>query len=300
MSNPVIESYGTKLLIGYGATASVVTGVGVATGSVAATVAMTWAGLLALGSVTGTSTIASVTELQKRTAAIADGDLDTRLPTSRTDEIGGLFRSVDAMRRSLSDEIETTSELQQEAERAQAEANELAAEYRTIAERYADTMQAASNGDLTQRVDVDQRHEPMALIGESFNTMLDDLETTLASVDAFAGRIESDTVTLESLSDDAGQEVETAVTAAEDITDSAATQRQHLDATTGEIEAASATAEEIAATTDTLATTSSNAAAATEDAQQAAQEAIAEMEAIETETVGTVERIESLTETTEK
>ncbi|CCQ35819.1 sensory rhodopsin I transducer transmembrane region [Natronomonas moolapensis 8.8.11] len=300
MLSRIRESYGIKLLIGYAITGSIVTVVGVTTGSVAATITMAWAGLLALGSITGTSTIASVTELRKRTGAIADGELGTHLPSNRDDELGDLFRAVDTMRWSLSDEIDNATELREEAEQARSEADELVEEYREIADQYAATMQAASDGDLTQRVDVDDRHEPMALIGDAFNRMLDDLEATLRSVEAFAGRIESDTRTLESLSDDAESEVEAAVAAATEITEATSTQRRQLDATADEIEDASATAEEIAATTETLASTSSDAATATGEAQQAAEEAIAQMEAIENETVATVEQIESLTETTEE
>jgi methyl-accepting chemotaxis protein len=132
MLSRIRGSYAIKLLLEYAITGVVVTIVGATTGSVAATITMTWAGLLALGSVTGTSTIASVTELRRRTGAIADGELGTQLPSSRDDEFGDLFRAVDTMRRSLSEEIDNATELREEAEQARAEADELAEEYRKI------------------------------------------------------------------------------------------------------------------------------------------------------------------------
>ena len=133
MGHALRGSYGTKLVLGYVITGSMTTVVGVVTGSVAAAVMMTWAGLLALGSITGTNTIASIEELETRAIAIADGDLDTEIESNRYDEFGRLFAAIDTMRGSLAEEIDRASKAQSAAEQAQAEAREAEAEAKQLA-----------------------------------------------------------------------------------------------------------------------------------------------------------------------
>jgi len=82
--------YGTKLAIGYAVTGGFVAAVGFLTGSVAATVLATASGLLALGSITGTATLAAAKEVEREAQRVADGDLDRAIETQRTDEVGGI------------------------------------------------------------------------------------------------------------------------------------------------------------------------------------------------------------------
>ncbi len=104
MHRPLKSSDGRKLPLGDAITGGAITAVGTATGSAAATIAMAWAGL-ALGSITGTDTIGSVVELERRATATADGELDTPVRSTRADEFGRMYDAIDTMGRSLAAEI---------------------------------------------------------------------------------------------------------------------------------------------------------------------------------------------------
>ena len=228
MGDALRRSYGTKLILGYAITGGMTTLVGVVTGSVGAAVMMTWAGLLALGSITGTNTIASVEELEIRARDIAEGDLNTEIYSNRYDEFGSLFSAIDTMRGSMSDEIASSTKARSAAEQAQAdakqaekEATQLATAYQQTAERYAETMQQVAGGDLTQRVDVDQDHRAMETIGREFNRAIDDLTMTLQAVAEFATNIQEDTDEITGLSDEVRAGMNEAVGTTDDITDNA-------------------------------------------------------------------------------
>ena len=313
MYRPLKSSYGWKLLLGYAITGGAITAVGGATGSAAATVGMAWAGLLALGSITGTNTIGSVVELEQRATAIADGELDTPVQSSRIDEFGRMYDAIDTMRRSLAAEITTAEQAQRDAEQAQTraeqareeaeaaetEARELAEQYQQVAERYAETMQRAAGGDLTQRVTVSTEYEAMETIGREFNATMDDLTDALRTVDAFARQIQRDVEEMGDLSAEIDSATDAAVETTAEITDATQTQRSRLEEVAGDIDDMSAAAQQIAATTDDLAGISQDAANASSEARTAASDAISEMETIEAEITEAVEQIESLTDSTE-
>jgi len=184
--------YGTKLAIGYAVTGGFVAAVGFLTGSVAATVLATASGLLALGSITGTATLAAAKEVEREAQRVANGDLDRAIETQRTDEVGGIYAAIDAMRVSLSERIEELDAARADAERTSDEATALAEDYQRIAERYAETMQQAAEGDLTQRIDVDTEHESMTTIGREFNATMEQLQSALADFSVFAADISDD------------------------------------------------------------------------------------------------------------
>lgn len=314
MLNAVRNSYAVKLILGYVVTGSMVTAVGLVTESVGAAILMTWAGLLALGSITGTNTIASIVELEQRATDIADGKLDTELRSGRNDEFGQLYDAIDVMRNSLSQQLESVeqarTEAQQEreraeqarleAEKAEQEATELAEAYQETAQRYATTMQQVADGDLSIRIDVDTERDAMETIGHEFNRTVDDLEEALRAVNSFAGDIQRDTDELVQLTNDAESVVDRAVETAGEIAGDSKAQREQLEAIGQDIDNMSAAAEQIAATADDLSATSDSATAASRQARDAANDAIGEMEAIERETAEAVEQIESLTDSTEE
>lgn len=314
MSHLIRGSYGTKLVLGYAVTGGMVTLVGLTTGSVEAAIMMTWAGLLALGSVTGTNTIASIVELERRAVAIADGKLDTELRSGRVDEFGTLYSAIDTMRNSLSEQIieaetakteaerekQRAEEALAEAEQAEQEATQLANAYQETAERYAQAMQQAADGDLTVRINVNTEQKAMETVGREFNNTLEEIEDTLSAVIAFAAEIKDGTNELVRQGTTAEVAVEEAVDATKRVTTDARDQHAQLEKVTEDIDNMSAAAQQIAATTTALSETSDQATAASRGARDAATEAIEEMQTIEQETAAAVEQIESLTESTEK
>jgi len=83
---------------------------------------LTVIGLALIGVTVGSNTVISLRQLTAKAERMADGDLDVRLNTGRTDEIGRLFQAFDAMRGSLRAEIDDAEEAREEAERARREA----------------------------------------------------------------------------------------------------------------------------------------------------------------------------------
>lgn len=105
MSNILRRRYGVKLLVGYATVAVFILSVGFVTDDAAATMMASVAGLLTLGSITGTTTIATLRRIERDAAAIADGNLKTEVHANRHDEFGRLSMAIDQMRRSLRDRI---------------------------------------------------------------------------------------------------------------------------------------------------------------------------------------------------
>ncbi len=261
-----------------------------------------------VGVTVGTNTVVSLTRLRDRAQAMADGDLAVDLETSRSDEIGALYRSFDRMRDSLTERIaeaesaresaddarkraeEAREEAERESERMQAMNDHLetkAGEYRT-------TLADAAAGDLSARVDTGSRNDAMASVGREINETLAALEETIGTMQSFADEVQS-------ASDRVGDNAEALEAASErvsastaEIYDDSAEQSDRLDDVAGEMENLSATAEEVASSAQEVAQRSQDAAAVGERGREAAQEAIEEMHAIEERTEATVSEIDAL------
>ncbi|PHQ47140.1 methyl-accepting chemotaxis protein, partial [Halorubrum sp. C3] len=143
---------------------------------------LTVIGLALIGVTIGSNTVISLRQLTAKAERMAEGDLDVRLDTGRTDEIGRLFRAFDEMRGSLRSEISDAKAAREEAEQARREADARAETVERKATEYESAMRALADGDLTQRVDSDADNEAMARVGVAFNEMADELEETVASV----------------------------------------------------------------------------------------------------------------------
>jgi methyl-accepting chemotaxis protein len=119
----------------------------------------TFVGFLTIGSITGTITITTLTDLRYATSTLADGNLDQSVRTGRRDEFGDVYRAVDDLRQSLRDRIEEVEAQENEAQEAQREAEALAdqreSEREALSEevdRMVDAMERFASGDLTVQV----------------------------------------------------------------------------------------------------------------------------------------------------
>jgi|GEM_PF-1011818 Methyl-accepting chemotaxis protein len=301
------NSFAAKQAISYLITGLFVAIVGVLSGSATATVLAALAGLLALGSISGTATLESVYQLERQASAVADGELETTVDSQRDDELGQLHDAIEEMRQSLAAQIteleamrEQAETAEQEAKQAEREATEMANEYRRIAEEYAKTMQLAADGDLTQRIDVSTEYAAMETIGSEFNATMDDLASMLSSVDTFATDIRENVQTLVDKGETVESSVATAVETTTDITDESETQRKQLRDITQEVNSLSATAEEVAATVDDLAERSQTVASTSQTAQTASGEVITDMQAIQAEIDEIVDQMDALAASTEE
>jgi len=271
--------------------------------------------LALIGVTVGSNTVISLRQLSRRADNMAGGDLDVELETNRTDEFGTLYGSFARMRDSLRDQIreverarEESEQAREEAERAREDAEdareeaeqrreraeELSNHLEAKASHYQQAMDAVGDGDLTVRVDPESRNDAMTAIGESLNDTLAEVERTVASVKRFAAHVSNSVAEVETAAEDAmatGEEVDGSMT---EISEGAARQTERLGEALDEMNTLSATAEEIAATVDEVARTSEQAAQAGDVGREAAEEAVAELDAIEEVTTRTAAEIEEL------
>ncbi len=259
-----------------------------------------------------TRTLEDLTAKAERMEA---GNLDAELETERIDEFGRLYGAFDSMRRSLREKIERTEHARaeaesarekaedareavererREAEQARAEAEELSASLEATAEEYRDVMAACAEGDLTARMDGDDRSEAMADIAGAFNEMVAEWEATLRSVREFGrtvadeSEVVSDTVAEVSAT---GEDVSESVA---QISEGAADQSDHLQSVVGEMNDLTATVEEVSTAADDAAVRAERVASRGQDGREATASVVRELDEIEAQTQQTVESVEQL------
>ncbi|WP_262176346.1 methyl-accepting chemotaxis protein [Haloarcula laminariae] len=261
-----------------------------------------------VGVTIGGSTIASLRRLSSQAEAMADGDLDVDLETTRGDEFGTLYGAFDNMRSNLRAKISDAEAAREEAESAKREAEEarteveaernemqaLSSHLELKAEEYSGTLESAADGDLTARVDTESMSDAMADVGREINATLDALEATIADMQAFADNVMGASDRVETNAERVGMASQQVSQSIEEIFDGATEQSERLQEGSAEMDNLSATAQQVAASAQEVANTSEAAAEVGEDGREAAQEAIAEMSAIDDETAETVREINAL------
>jgi len=261
-----------------------------------------------VGVTIGSNTIISLRRVSNRAQAMADGDLDVDLQTTRDDEIGTLYRSFADMRDSIREKIAEAEEAREDAEtaraeaesarsRAEREAGELEAmtsHLETKADDYEAVLAAAADGDLTRRVDTESENDSMASVGRSINETLDALEGTISEMKTFADEVFDSSERVGENADRVDQASQQVTSSIGEIFEGTTEQSERLAEAADEMENLSATAQQVAASAQQVATTSEGAAAAGEEGREAAQRAIAEMNAIDEETEETVRAINDL------
>jgi methyl-accepting chemotaxis protein len=261
-----------------------------------------------VGVTIGSNTIISLRRVSGRAQAMADGDLDVDLQTTRDDEIGTLYHSFAEMRDSIREKIAEAEEAREDAEsarteaesaqsRAEREAGELEAmtsHLETKADDYGAVLAAAADGDLTRRVDIDSENDSMASVGRSINEALDALEGTIAEMKTFADEVLDSSERVGENAERVDQASQQVTSSIGEIFEGTTEQSERLAEAADEMENLSATAEQVAASAQQVATTSEGAAAVGEEGREAAQRAIAEMNAIDDETEETVRAINDL------
>ena len=264
------------------------------TSSVIGLILLTLVSLAFVGVIVGSNTIVSLRTLAGRADAMASGDLDVELETTRIDEFGTLYDSFDQMRDELRSQIRETEQRREEIEATKREIEAKNDALETTAAEYGAVMDAVADGDLTRRLDPDADNEAMADIADSFNRMLDAVAETMAEVKTFSEHVVAAAERVDDGADevtDASQQVTAATT---EISDGADRQTEALHEVSSEIDALSSSAEEIATTVDEVAAASERAAEIGQRGETDAERAREEMDAIERTTVETAEEVEAL------
>lgn len=185
---------------------------------------------------------------------------------------------------------------QREAEQSRREIEELNEALETKAGEYSATMQRAAAGDLASRMDAESESEAMVEIGDAFNAMMDELEETIVNVQEFADEVATASEDVTVSAEEARSASEQVSESIREISEGASTQSEDLEIVFREMSNVSATIEEVAASTDQVATVADRAAERSEDGREFAETAIQEMnrmEAITEEAVAEVEALET-------
>jgi methyl-accepting chemotaxis protein len=256
-----------------------------------------------VGVTIGSNTIVSLNRLVARAERMGDGDLDVDLSTTRSDELGSLYRAFDSMRESLRETLEEAEEAREAAESAKQQAENERAEMEAMsshleakATEYREALSDAAAGDLTCRVDTQSQSEAMESVGESLNETLASLEATVADTKQFAQSVLETTSEVGQNADRVDQASQQVSESIEEIFEGTTEQSDRLQDAASEMENLSAAAEEVAASAQEVASTSQAAAEVGEDGREAAETTISEMNAIDEETEEAVEEIIALDE----
>ena len=189
---------------------------------------------------------------------------------------------------------ELAEKKQQEAAAKTAEIEALNDELEAAASDFQETMAACADGDLTQRLDTSIDHDSMAAVAESFNEMIDDVESTMVDIQSVAERVTDSSTDVASRTadvEDSASRVESSVTTFVDRSDE---QNEKLESVAGEVSDLSAAIEEVASSADTVTSTATTAVESSEAGQQYASDATTELDAIRSQSAEVVGEMETL------
>ncbi|UPV73207.1 methyl-accepting chemotaxis protein [Halorussus limi] len=238
--------------------------------------------LLAVGAVLGRRTVRPLADLRERSRRMERGELDVDLRTHRDDEFGRLYAAFASMRDELREQMEETERLNRHLERK--------------ADDYSEVMTDCADGDLTRRMDPESDSEAMTAIAEAFNGMVADIEATMADLTAFADDVAASSEVVTASSEEVYSASEQVTASIREISAGADDQHDQLGTVADELSGLSATTEEIAASSNEVADLAEETAETGREGREAAEDAVRGLDKIKQtsdEAVAEIERLES-------
>jgi methyl-accepting chemotaxis protein len=226
--------------------------------------------------------------------SLRDGELDASVETDRDDEIGDLARGLDTMRVDLRDQMAEAERATAEAETAREEAEALSEELVTKAEAYRESMNQLADGDFTVRVDPESSHDGIREVGETLNTVVADLEVTIAGVQSFTEEVAGSMEQLAASADEIEAATDEIARTVQEISAGTDEQRDRLETVSQEMNNLSATVQEVASTASAVADSADRAGDYRQEGRAAAEDAAAALDEVQTETEEAVEAVEAL------
>ncbi|MFB6278399.1 MAG: methyl-accepting chemotaxis protein [Salinibacter sp.] len=183
-----------------------------------------------------------INELRDAAREVEDGNLDVQVDADQNDEIGELASSFNAMVEASRKQTAALEEQSAEAERAREESEALRKEaeeeqeyLREQFDRISAVLAAVEQGDLTQRLEV-ENDDAVGTLMHQINAMIDQLASLIQEVDATSTQLsnaaQTTATTVEQLSDGAQDQAEqtTEVAAAiEEMSSTVASSSQHAE-----------------------------------------------------------------------
>ena len=142
-----------------------------------------------IGLVFGRGSVSALNRLTEKAERLEAGNLDIEMEVTRADEFGQLTASFANMRDALRDRIQEAETARKEAEVSRSEALAMTEYLQEKAEDYSEVMRQCANGDLTQRMEIDNENDAMDQIAEEFNSMLGELEKTTGQLKTFSEEV---------------------------------------------------------------------------------------------------------------
>ncbi|WP_135819707.1 methyl-accepting chemotaxis protein [Halostella litorea] len=261
---------------------------------VLAMVALGAGGALLVGLTVGRNTIRAVRDLARRAGELEQGDLDTDLSTTRTDEFGDLYGAFGSMRDSLRDQIRAAEEAKEEADRRREASEERAAHLEATAEEYGSVMRACAEGNLSRRLPPDEESKPMATVAHEFNQMMNELEATVAEVKRFADDVSASSERVTASTDDVRRSSEQVTESIQSISEGADRQNDQFQSVSAEMDELAASVQQVAAAADDVAELAERTADTGGEGRATAETAIAEMDDVAAASREAVVAIEAL------
>ena len=193
-------------------------------------------------------------------------------------------------------EVESLEEKKAEIQEAKAEVERLNDHLEAKAESYSAVMAQAASGDLAVRLDPESENEAMVRIGEAFNEMIEETESTVQDIQGFAREVAAASEEANAGTREVEQASEEVSRSMQGIAEGATEQREMLEQTSTEMNEMSATIEEVAASAETVAETSRETASIAEDGDAIAEQAIEDAREVQEAIDSTVENVEALDE----
>ena len=186
-------------------------------------------GIGVIGVVFGRGATTALNRLTQKAERLEAGNLDVDLEVTRKDEFGQLTASFSNMRDALRNRIQEAESARKEAEVSRQEALAMTDYLQEKAEDYGEVMQQCANGDLTQRMEIDNENDAMDRIAEEFNEMLGELEKTTGQLKTFSEEVaESSDIVLQN-TETVRQSAEQVTASVDTINTDATTQEERLE-----------------------------------------------------------------------
>jgi methyl-accepting chemotaxis protein len=193
-------------------------------------------GIGLIGIVFGRGAVGALNRLTEKANRLEAGNLDVDLSVTRQDEFGQLTASFANMRNALRDRIQEAEAARKEAEVSRSEALAMTEYLEEKAEDYSEVMRQCANGDLTQRMDVDNENDAMDQIANEFNDMLGELEKTTGQLKTFSEEVAESSEIVLTNTENVRASAERVTQSVETINTDATDQQERLEALAGDLD----------------------------------------------------------------
>lgn len=223
--------------------------------------------------------------------ALAEKDFESE--AFEKDVPGELGETLDTLKSNL-------EELFDELEEGKAEAQQRTAALQEKAAEYSQVMEEARSGDLTVRVDQESSSEAMSSVGNSINTLLEEMETIMMRIQGFAEDVSAASQQLDASSEQVESSSEQINGSMEEISSGMQQQTATLSEAEKQMQELSASVQQIASSAESLASQSQQISETGEQGKEVSSEAIDEMDRIEEKSQQVTDKVRSLDEKMDK